>query len=96
MALGSLIALIVPPWLLASGVFCFFIGRNSGSARMGWFFFLLLGPLSLGAILAFAGAIVAAIAAGVVAGLILFLMILDRYGDDADDPTEPDADHFPG
>lgn len=94
MALGSLIALIVPLWLAVSAVFCFLIGRNSGSARMGWLFFLLLGPLSIGAILAFSGAIVAAIIAGVVAGLILFLMILDRYGDDPDDPSEPDAGFF--
>ncbi|TGN73894.1 hypothetical protein E5083_24200 [Streptomyces bauhiniae] len=93
MAVGPLIALIVPLWLMASGVFCFLIGRNSGSARLGWLFFLLLGPLSLGAMLAFTGAIAAAITAGVVAGLLLFLLILDRYGDD---PDEPDADHFTG
>ncbi|MGA5322518.1 hypothetical protein ACPCIU_19035 [Streptomyces seoulensis] len=91
MALGPLIALIVPLWLVVSGVFCFFIGRNSGSARMGWLFFLFLGPLSIGAVLALSGAIVAAIVSGVVAGLILILMILDRYGDD---PSEPDADFF--
>ncbi|MER8015692.1 hypothetical protein ACIQ7S_21755 [Streptomyces griseoluteus] len=96
MAVGSLIGFVVPPWLLTAGVFCFLIGRNSGSARMGWFFFLLLGPLSIGALLAFAGAIVAAIAAGVIAGLILFLMILDRYGDDPDDPSGPSADHLTG
>ncbi|MFF9362748.1 hypothetical protein [Streptomyces griseoluteus] len=96
MALGPLIALVVPLWLMASGGFCFLIGRNSGSARMGWFFFLLLGPLPIGAVLAFTGAIVAAIAAGAVAGLLLFLLILDRYGDDPDDPSGAAADHLTG
>ncbi|MFF7968420.1 hypothetical protein ACFZC3_24065 [Streptomyces sp. NPDC007903] len=72
-------------------MFCFFIGRNGGSVRLGWLFFLLLGPLPIATMFAFIGAVVPAIAAGVVAGLIIFLMILDWYGDD---PSDPDTDQL--
>ncbi|MFK4112281.1 hypothetical protein [Streptomyces sp. NPDC002176] len=81
--------LIVPLWLIVSGVFCFHIGRNSGSVRLGWLFFMLLGPIPIGVMLAFIGAVVPAIAAGAVAGLIVILLILDRYGDDPADPDTP-------
>ncbi|MGV9318078.1 hypothetical protein [Streptomyces sp. NPDC003660] len=89
MFLAALASLIVPLWLIVSGVFCFHIGRNSGSARLGWLFFLLLGPLPIAVMLAFIGAIVPAIAAGAASGLIAFLLLLDRYGDDPSDPDTP-------
>ncbi|MFG3095481.1 hypothetical protein [Streptomyces sp. NPDC048202] len=82
--------LIVPLWLVASGVFSFYVGRNSGSARLGWLFFLILGPLPFTVLFALLGAVFLAIAAGIVAGGIVFLLILDWYGDDPADPDLTD------
>ncbi|MFD4787781.1 hypothetical protein ACFWN1_12165 [Streptomyces sp. NPDC058459] len=88
--------LIVPLRLVASGAPCFRVGRDSGSARLGRPFFLLLGPLPVGVMFASMGAVAPAVGAGTVAGLIAVLLLLDplldRYGDD---PSNPDTDHLP-
>ncbi|MFJ3663828.1 hypothetical protein ACIPPM_25605 [Streptomyces sp. NPDC090119] len=85
--------LIMPLWLVASGVFSFYVGRTSGSARLGWLFFLILSPLPLTVLFALLGAVFPAILAGIVAGGIVFLLILDWYGADPDLTDEGPPGH---
>ncbi|WP_445526169.1 hypothetical protein [Streptomyces cyslabdanicus] len=78
--------IIVPLWGIATGLFCIRIGQKTESVRLGWFFFLTVGLLPVGATFALLGAIIPAIVVAAIAGLIIILMILDWYGDDLSDP----------
>jgi ABC-type multidrug transport system permease subunit len=81
MILAALSPIIVPLWVITSGLFCGSIGRKTESARSGWFFFLIVGLLPLGAMFAFVGVIAAAVVVAVVSALILILVFLDWYSE---------------
>ncbi|MET7289967.1 hypothetical protein [Streptomyces sp. NPDC005573] len=80
MTLAGLSPIVTIIWVGTAGVFCIHIGRKARSARLGWFLFILLGLMPMGAMFALIGAIVPAVVVAVTACLIIFLAVLERYG----------------
>ncbi|MBY8870163.1 hypothetical protein [Streptomyces sennicomposti] len=81
MILATLSPIIVPLWIVASGLFCIRVGHKAESVRLGWFFFLILGLLPIGGLFAAIGKIMLAGVATGIGGIIVIMIILDWYGD---------------
>jgi hypothetical protein len=80
MTLAGLSPIVVLLWIGVVSFFCIRIGRKAKSARLGWFFFLLVGLLPLGAMFAVIGVMMPVFYIAVIAGLIIILAFLDWYG----------------
>ncbi|MFI0193033.1 hypothetical protein ACH4PW_36610 [Streptomyces sp. NPDC017082] len=83
MILAALSPIFVPLWCVITGLFCIRIGRQSESARVGWFFFLVIGLLPIGTLFALIGSIIPVVVVAAIAVLVITLMFLDWYGERA-------------